>query len=234
MTAIPKASHQLDEIRIGSPLAIVGLMLEVVRARFSPPNLDTGYVWRADPTPAENEESTVDSPRTLYIESAYTEDPEARDLKPAILIDKEDTALQKLVIGNRADIDRRTRRESFWAMAQIPIAISCVSGNRGESAQLADFVWMHIAASTNYIRSGFSIHEITPPVLGRTQVFRRSAGGIDAWNTPISFALQVEFLWVTEPIAPLLQQIRSSLELKGDGDATAGAIESVLKSQRRL
>lgn len=228
----PRLKDQLSDIKTGSPLALLGLFVEVVRVRFKEPNTDTGYVWRPDPTPLNTEESTEDEPRFLYVESSDVNDPEARDMRPAIFVTKGETQLQQLVIGNRSDIDHRTRTERFYMPAVIPITLSCVSENRGESAIIADHAWFHIASATNYIRALFGINHIAPPMLGPTNLFRRNEGGPDLYMTMVSFAVTVEFHWITRPIAPLLKEVLSNLTVVGGGDAMIGAMSIALRTSR--
>lgn len=226
---LAKAQSQQEEIFYGSPMAIVGLFVDVVRARFSG---DAGaslpWQWKTDPLPGEdenNEPRTDDggSPRTLYIESAYVDDPEARSFRPAIYIDKDETTMTKTVIGNRSGYIQHNGIETFWAVCLMPIQIRCVSDVRGESAQLGDFVWFHLLACKDLVRETYKIHELSPPVLGKTVPYTRDAGP-KAWETAISFTAQVEFRWKTQPIAPLLESVKQVIRTRGDGDSTVGAI----------
>lgn len=229
---VPRLRDQHADIKVGSPLALMGLFVEVIRARFRGDNDDTSYVWRPDPVPDPSEDGTPDAPRSLYIEAGDGTDPEARDMRPAVFVNKEDTQLQQVVIGNRSDFDYRTRTERFYMQAIVPISIQCVSDNRGESAVLGDLVWFHLLSASNYIRSEFGINHIAAPVLGATRIFRRVEGGVDAWTTPVSLAVTIEFHWITKPIAPLLKEVSARLSAAGNGDAMAGAIDVVLRSNR--
>lgn len=226
---LPKAAGQHADIFYGSPMALVGLFVEVVRARYRADSAEAlPWRWKDDPTPDVDEDNqpTVNGgvPRTLYIESAFVDDPEARNYRPAILVDKGDTRLTKPVLGNRSGYVRHDGTETFYAPAAIPIEIQCISEKRGESGQLGDFTWFHLAACQALIRAESGVHDISPPVLGKTEPFRRTEGNKEAWMTPISFDIIVEYRWKTRPIAPLLQSVVSRLRARGDGDVTEGAI----------
>ena len=227
-----KLAAQHKDIRVGSPLALIGLFVSVIRARFQPPNDDTSYIWRSDPVPHGDETGDESAPRLLYIESGDLTDPEARDLKPAVFVTKEDTQLRQVVIGNRSDFDMHTRTERFYMQAVVPMTVNCVSDNRGESMIIGDLVWFHLVSTMNYVRSSFGLNHIAEPVLGATRLFRRSAGGTDTWATPISFAVTIEFHWITRPIAPLLKEVAAHLTVVGEGDATVGAIDVALRTTR--
>lgn len=226
---LPKAEGQHADIFYGSPMAIVGMFVEVVRARFKADAAEAlPWRWRDDPTPDVDENNVPHAnggvPRTLYIESAFVDDPEARNYRPAILVDKGDTQLTKPVLGNRSGYIRHDGTETFYAPARIPIEIQCISEKRGESSQLADFTWFHVAACQALIRQEFRVHDISPPVAGKTEPFRRNEGNKEAWMTPISFDVMVEYRWKTRPIAPVLQSVMHTLRVRGDGDPTTGAI----------
>jgi hypothetical protein len=166
----------------------------------------------------------------LYIEAGDGTDPEARDFKPAIFVTKEDTQLRPVVIGDRSNFDRQTRTERFYIQAVIPVSIQVVTDSRAESAMIADLVWFHLLATRNYVRAEFGILDIAPPILGATRIFRRTGEGQDSWSTPISFAVTIEFHWITKPIAPLLKEISARLTAQGNGSATLGAINVVLRN----
>lgn len=234
---LAKAQGQHPDIFYGSPLAVVGLFVEVIRARFKGDNaIALPWYWDDDPTPDPNETgepSTETSEvtggpgmgRKIYVESAYTSNNEARNYRPAVLVDKDTTQLLKPVIGNRAAWLPKEGLEVYYAIAQIPIEVMCLSEERGESAQIADFVWFHLVACTNLIREEFGIHDISPPVIGKTTPFRRTEGNKDSsWNTPIEFNVMVEYRWKTQPIAPLLESVAINLRARGEGDAETGAI----------
>lgn len=229
-----KVDGQHGDVFYGSPLALVGVFVEVVRARFRGANA-TGLPWRwkDDPTPDEGEENTEDAPRTLYIESQLNADPEARDMLPAVYVDKGDTRPLKLMVNNFAGVRLQDRTEGFYALTVVPITVMCLSNARAESANIADHVWFHLTACQRLIRSTFNIHEIGPIVLGQTQVYRRSEGKGDTWMTPVQFETQVAFRWITRPIAPLMQEIAMTLEARGQGDAHLGAVTTATHSARR-
>lgn len=229
-----KVDGQHADVFYGSPLALVGVFVEVIRARFRGGNAEgLPWVWREDPTPDHATQNAEAGGATLYVESQLNDDPESRSHRPAVLVDKEDTRLQKFVVGNRAGVRMTDRLEGFIALGIVPISVMCLSTSRGESAQLGDHVWFHLASGQNLIRETFNIHELTPPVLGKTQPYRRSESENDTWMTPIAFEAQVMFRWITRPIAPLLQEVRSTLTVRGDGDAVLGAITTASYSKRR-
>lgn len=217
--------HQPD-VYPASPMALVGVFVAIMQERFSGSNEEgLPWYWDPDPTPRIDEEGDERSPRKIYIASQFSEFPEGRDVLPAILVDKDDTVFLKQWFGHRAHTDTKTRTDVFLAHAQVPISILCNAENRGESALLGDVVAMHILSGTNAMRETFGFHEVTSPILGKTQVMRRSSAQIESWTTPVNFMVQAKFMWRTQPFAPVLSQIVTRITASGDGDFTDGAID---------
>lgn len=228
-----KVEGAAPEIFYGSPLAIIGVFVEVIRARFRGFNNGTPWLWKDDPRPGQDETGDQGAPRTLYVESGLVDAPEARNFRPAVYVEKEESRYLKVVVGDRYGIDRRDRFEAFYAQTENPMTIQCVSTVRGESAVLGDHVWFHLMATKNLVRETFNIHEISNFTLGKTQPYRRSADVPDSWTTPVSFVCTLELRWFTRPNAPLLQEIYLNLQTAGNGNPVEGAVELALYSKRR-
>lgn len=203
----PRVDGQHPDILPGSPLALIGVFVDIARARFRGENIGIPWTWREDPTVLETDENTPEAPSLIYIESAYTEDPDARNRLPAIFVDRDDMTLMKGDVGHRAAIHQPTRTEAFRAYASVPMVFECAAQKRGESSNIGYFLWEYLSASTFIIREFCSVHDITPPVLGKTNVQRRLSSNIEAWVTPVTTTLLVKYMWVTKPIAPVLQEI---------------------------
>lgn len=235
---LPKIDGQHPDIFPGSPMAIVGVFTEVIRSRFRSDNaVGMPWVWHEDPTPESDENNTPDTeengvPRSLYIESQYTENNDARNIRPAILIEKEDTQYLKLFIGNRAAVDMPTQLHIFVTHVTCNLSVLCLSNARGESSNIADVVGAFIEATRNEIRETFNIHDISPLTVGKTTVYRRGSNENETWSTPVGFNIQFKTLWRTRPIAPLLQEVKTRILQAGDGDFEKGAIEMLSTSKR--
>lgn len=203
----PRVEDQHPDIFPGSPMALVDVFTQCLQARFSGDNArELPYVWSPDPQPLEQEGAT-----RLYIESQFTEEPNARDRTPALLVEKGYTQTQKVFVGNRVDIDLPTRTELFAAWATVPISVLCIGASRGNSATLGDVVLAYLLGSTNQIREAFNIHEITLPTLSDTQPYRQSGSHVEAWTTTLSMNVMIKFMWRTRPIAPVLREIAAKM-----------------------
>jgi hypothetical protein len=228
-----KVKGQAQDIFYGSPLALIGVFVEVIRARFRGLNNGTPWLWKDDPRPAPEETGDQGAPRSLYVESGLTDDPEARQFRPAIYVEKEETRYEKVVVGDRYGIRREDRFEAYYALTETPMTVQCVSTNKGESAVIGDHTWFHLMATKNLVRETFNIHELSNFTIGKTQPYRRSPDVDNSWSTPISFTCRVEMRWFTRPNAPLLQEIYLNLQRIGNGNPVEGALEMALYSTRR-
>lgn len=200
---VPRMAGQQPDIAVGSPLALVALFTEIIRERFRPDN-DLAWAWADNPTPAADEQNTEDAPRKILIEPAFNENLEVRNYRPAIYVDKGDTAAGKVALGNFVGQKLQSGLKGFYALGTSPMDIEVVSGSKGESAILADIVWFYILAGREQIRATFGLHEMTPPILGKTMPFDGDKG---QWSTHITFEIQYDLRWTTLPISPLLNDI---------------------------
>jgi len=200
---LPRIAGQQADIAVGSPLALVALFAEIVRERFRPGN-GLAWVWDENSTPQKTEENTEDQPRRIVIEPGFNENLEVRNFRPAIYIDKGETAAGKVAIGNFVGQKLSTGFRAFYALGTAPMDIEVVSDSKGESAILGDLVWFYILAGREQIRASFDLHELTPPILGKTVPFEGDKG---QWSTHISFEVQFNLRWSTMPVGPLLEDI---------------------------
>ena len=184
----------------GSPLALIGIFLVVLRERFSTGNGPEEFVWNNDPNQA-----------SLIIESGF-EDPDIRDKKPAIFVDKDESVYAKLVIGDRAGHRFTDAKDWQWCLSTVPIVVDCVASKKGESAIIGDITQWSLYAASDAIQAIFGFHDFTTPRLGRTVPWEADR---EAWTTPVSFQVQYNVMWSTVPIAPLLQDIALRISQAG-------------------
>lgn len=209
-----RVDDQHPDIFPGSPMALVAVFTNCLQARFSGANAhDNPYVWGPDAQPLRPE----DGQTRIYIESQYTDEPDARDRTPALLVEKGVTQPQQVVLGNRADIDRPSMTELFIAWANVPISVLCTAENRGTSATLADVVFAFFFGSKNHIRQAFNIHDLSSPTISDTQPYRPASSNVETWVTTVTMTAMIKFAWRTRPIAPLLKELAAKMDF-GNGD----------------
>lgn len=189
----------------GSPLAIIGLFVEVIRRRFTANN---GLPWVYDPDIKKTQ---------ISIESAFVESNEARNFRPAIFVDRDDSTPGRTVVGDRAGLSMPNMVDGFWALMTVPISIECVAAKRGESAIIGDIVQFYLHSSSDLIQAKFGLHEMMPVVLGKTQPFERDEA---IWATPITFSIQFPIRWSQAPIRPILRELIADIQGSGVESAT--------------
>lgn len=203
--------NQPINVRPGSALAVIGVFLEVIRKRFTAEN-KLPWVWHSD---IKNKPSHA---AAIAIESAFNEDKDHRDFRPAIYVDRDELIVGRTVIGDAAGQNLRNGLKGFWALTSLPILIECVAAKKGESAIIGDLTAVFLHASSDLIQSAFGFHEMTPPAMGRTQPYPRDK---DQWVTSISFSVQYDFRWTNKPTAALLQQIIMEVAASDHDSATS-------------
>jgi hypothetical protein len=204
-----KGSDQDDIIVVGSPLAVVGIFVEVLRERFTEGNGPTDWPWK----PNLNETSIV-------IESGFASPPNTeRGKKPAIFVDKDESVYGKVIIGDRAGMVWRNMADYQWTLATVPVLIECVAAQKGTSAIIGDVVQWTLHCASDPIQAAFSFHDMSPPTLGRTVPYEADK---ECWLTPVSFQVQYPVRWSIVPIRPLLQEIRLRIN---NADANAHFVE---------
>ena len=220
----PRLPDQQPDIAPGSPLAMVALFTDIIRERFRPGN-GLAWQWILNGTAGCDELNTPDSPKKIVIEPAFNEDPEVRNARPAIYIDKTETIAGKVVVNNFVGQQLRTGLQAFYALATVPIEIECV-GAKGESATLADLTWFYLLAGRQYIMATFGIHDLTPPTLGRTGPYEVDK---TVWSTKVTFECQIHLRWTTLPISPALSEIVLRYKASGETNPDTFLLQQYLR-----
>lgn len=196
-------------IRPGSPLAVVGLFVEVIRMRFQEKFAGTGalpWAWDADIKKTK-----------IAIESAYVEDTEHRNWKPGVFVDVDGATYGRTVTGDRAGQNLASGREGFFSLDTQPVLIEVKAAKRGECAIIGDLVRVFLQASSDLIQAKFGLHEMTPVTLGRPMPSQQDK---DVFIAPVTFTVQIPARWTSKPSAPLLQELILKIARSGADDAT--------------
>jgi hypothetical protein len=211
----PKAGYNnFLQIPAGSPLAIQGVFLEIIRERFA---TDAQLRWAWHPNPEQT---------GILIEATYASDDSVRNYSPAIYVMRTQTIPAKVVVGDRVGVRLRDHLEGFGTICTSGINIDCVSNNEGESAVIGDIVQYMLTASQDVIEREFGLNSISPPILEGTTPFERDQ---TKFNTPINFNVQYWVRWAQVPIAPLLQNIAQRIKSSGK-DARTHFMELTIDS----
>lgn len=196
----PQSPQDRLKIAAGSPLAIQGIFLEILRERFKEGNgLDWAY--RDEVTRTE-----------LLIETGFNEETESRSQTPALYVTRLQSRPMRVAVGDRAGVRLRDHLEGFTALMNVDMMIECVSNDEGESAILGDIVQFALLTAQDVIQREFGLHHFEHPVLGQTQPYERDT---TKWMSPVNFEIQFWVRWAQVPIAPLIQQITQRMSDQG-------------------
>lgn len=233
-TGLTRLDDQHPDVFPSSPNALLAVFTSVLQSRFyaQPGSLDPHsgedlalpWVWVPDSTPREDGAgpSADENPgeeqaqRRIYIEAGPLENPPARNLRPALIVDRGPIQLTSLGTGNRVHVEYPLRAEMLLCHGQVGIEVGCVARDSGESAALADIVASYVAGSTPDIRAIFGIHEIGLPQIGVTAPYTRVAGELTSWRTAVSFPVTIIYKWLRWPLAPILREFAGKLRTNGE------------------
>lgn len=217
-TRLPRlAEGEGADVFPGSPLAVIGLWVMALRARFEyTAAAPLPWAWDDDLRPADNEDGEPlpdGSPRKLQIESAYNTENSARNYRPAIFVGRGGGPVRsdKVSVNNKVGEHIPTGLEAFHCYATMPVVFECESENSGESSTIAETAWGFVLTTRSIFRKDFGFHEITEPVLGDTVPSKKDK---EIWVTTVQFQVQFDMRWGVTPIAPRLRDM--ALELRGN------------------
>ena len=213
----PKTKQNENRIVAGSPLAIQGVFLEILRERFGE-TAALDWIWRSDITSTD-----------ILIETGYNVETEARNAVPAIYVNRLASTPEKIVIGDRAGVRLPDHLEGFGAIMSVGISVDCVATDEGTCAILGDLIQFTLLAAQDVIQREFGFYDFQHPTLGPTQPFEKDK---TKWVSTVSFNVQFWIRWTQVPIAPLLQQVATRIRTHGR-DATGHFVDTVVNSMRR-
>lgn len=205
------------KIAAGSPLAIQGVFLEIIRERFRADS-GLGLLWTTDLTTT-----------SILIETSYNEEVESRNQVPAVYVTRLQTVPGKTMVGDRVGVRLPDHLEGFGALNTVAMSVECVSNDEGESAVLGDIIQYMLLASQDVIQREFGFYDMSHPSLGQTIPYLRDQ---TKWSTTIEFQVQFWIRWSQVPIDPLLQQIAQRITHKGV-DAAGHFVDVTLNSFKR-
>lgn len=219
------AGHETSEVRpaaeqnelyiaAGSPLAIQGIFLEILRERFG---VDKGLQWEWKPDLATT---------GILIETSFNEETEARTQIPALYVTRYRSIPQETHMGDRAGVRLKDHFEGFSALMRVDMGVECVSPDKGESCILGDTVQFTLLTAQDVIQRAFGLHSFSHPVLGRTNPFEQDS---TKFSTSVEFYIEFWVRWAQVPIAPLLQQLAQRVTIEGKDTFRT----TVLNSMRR-
>jgi hypothetical protein len=198
---------QHSYVNISNPLTLIGLFVEILRERFK-------ATTPSSPALLWNWEDDLKS-TPVFIESGFNLHMEARNARPGIWIDQDQTVFLRPVLGDRDQIPENRRQDikQYYALVETDMTVDCTSADRGESLMLGSVVHCFLQMSARVIMQWFGLRDISPIIMGKTVPFEKD---VALMSTPIQFRVGYEARWATIPILPILQGIELRLGDKTD------------------
>jgi len=215
----PREAQNTAKIAAGSPLAVVGVLLETLRERFRP-DANVGYVWYEDVSKTD-----------LLIEAGYNAEIAARNSGRGLYVNRLGNVPQQMALGDLAGVHLPDHKEGFVTMMTMQLSIDCVSADQGESTILGDIVQHFILASGNILEAMYGFHDVGAPALGQTAPYQHDQ---DKFTTPVSFQVQYQVRWSTVKIRPLLAEVAArAVDSRTGRDASDHFVEIAQQSVTR-
>jgi len=232
-TALPRLTNEGKDVFPGSTMAVVGLLVEVLRARFAPSVSDPlPWVWAEDLTPGVGlDESTLpENPHKIQIESAYNTEKSVRDYYPSIYTGRQGNVVPVPTgTGDYVGEHPQTQFRAYHCYASMPLLCTCVAENAGESSTLGEIVWSYFLATRQILRQEFGFQTFSHPILGDT-IPRKADKEI--WETRVSFELSFDMRWGTVPHKPIIRDI--AVRLRGIDNAEGHLVTLALRNERSV
>lgn len=189
-------------INISTPMTLIGIFVAILRERFlvSTPS-DPALKWNW----IDDLKATA-----VFIESGFNEEMEARNTRPGIWVDRDQTSYGQVVIGDQDRIPQllRTGHKYYYATAETDILIDCTDKKRGTSMMVGSVVQDFIQMSSRIIQAYFGLRDMSPVVLNRTTPFEKDR---ELMVSQVQFRVYYEARWDVLPINPVLHGINMKL-----------------------
>lgn len=183
-------------IPVKGPLAIIGVFLSILRARFRPEgNLNWVYQGNSE------EDRLVN---TISIEAGSNPLPEERNKRPAIYVIRNPISYNQSTIGDSYGTDLNSQTKIYYATAETSFTFIVESDQEGEASQIADIVLCSLMMGSDLIEETFKFRKLGPFAMSAVSkpIYDRTIAQVH-----ISMGLTYDVRWLTIPIAPLLHEI---------------------------
>lgn len=188
---------------IRSPLALTGIMLQILRHRFDE-RYKMPYYWKsidpADPKKMFNEHPDA----TLRIEAGGPSLEDQGYVKPGIYVVRQPIHVQQLVVDDMSAFKLPTGDRAFMARGNTGFTFVCEADDKGQSSVLADLVISTFMMGANLIERTFVLHKLGPFSLSATSSTRKEK---EIFETHVSVGLQYDMKWANLNLAPMFKEM---------------------------
>ena len=230
-TKLPRLEGENEDVFPGSSLAVIGLWIYVLRARFAPdPAHPLPWVWEEDLRAEDDQDGDPPpdgSPRKVQIESAYNVEKQARNYYPSVYVGRGGGPItaEPSSVGDLVGKHRPTEYQAYHAFAGMPITLECEAENAGEANTIGDILWSFVLCNRQICREEFGFQEITHPILGDAKSTERDK---EIWVVPVQFKVTFDMRWTTIPHQPVLRDM--GVVLRGRENAEGYLTSLALKT----
>jgi len=190
-------------------MTLIGIFVAILRERFDPTTFsDPALQW------AWKEDLKTTG---IFIESGFNAKLEARNVRPAIWVDRAQNNYGRVAVGDQDQIpiNLKYRHELFYSTAETDMLLDCTSSERGESMLLGSICQDTLHMSARLIEEAFGLRDMSPVILGQTVPYEKDK---NLWNSPVEFRVYYEVRWATVPMAQLLTRLYMKIADKSDPD----------------
>lgn len=187
---------------IRSPMALTGIMLQILRHRFSE-QFGLPYYWKPVATTG-NQMYDEDPSSTLRIEFGGESLRDQGYTKPGIYVERQPIHVQQMVLDNNSSFTLNTGDKSFLARGTTGFTFVCEADEKGASTNIADLVMSTFMMGASLIEGVFNLHKLGPFSLSATATLRKEK---EVYETHVSIGLQYDLKWATLNLAPMFKEI---------------------------
>lgn len=193
-----------------TPLTVLGMFIEIVRARFVKHDFDdpaVKWTWNDDPNVTE-----------IFIESGYNTNLEARTVRPGIWVERGQNIYVKSSIGRQDQMPVHVWKSVYLhhSFGEVDITFDCTSPNRGESMVIGSILQDFLQMSADIIKGEFGLRDMSDVIMNPTVPFDKDD---NLWSTQLQLRAQYEIRWFTAPLAPTLNSVAAKLSDKENPSA---------------
>lgn len=201
--------HQLSDAlkasggHIRSPLALTGVMLQILRHRFDE-RYGLPFYWKSV-NPDDKKQMFDEHPdSTVRIESGGESLRDQGYQKPGIYVMRQPIRVDQMVLDDMSSFGLRTGDRSFLARGSTGFTFECEADNKGVSSALADLVMSTFMMGANLVERTFNLHKLGPFSLSSTASTRKEK---EIFETHVSIGLQYDMKWANLNLAPMFKEI---------------------------
>jgi hypothetical protein len=203
------SEHQLsDALRsvggnVRSPLALTGIMLQILRHRFHQRH-KLPYYWI--PVDANDKKTMFNEhpDSTLRIEAGGPSLEDQGYVKPGIYVLRQPIHVQQLAVDDMSSFRLATGDRTFLARGATGFTFVCEADDKGQSSALADLTMATFMMGANLIERTFRFHKLGPFSLSATTSTRKEK---EIFETHVSVGLQYDLKWANLNLAPMFKEI---------------------------